>query len=99
MNSSEDARKSAGLPENVKKLIIPPESGWEEHTLYYVEVAFNRGNPIHKSLFFSGFLSRNGEPAQYSQLWNPSYEQTYKLSDIFYLKVLDKLEVKFRNGT
>lgn len=48
------------LPHNIgitKKTIIPPEHGWKERQYYVVEVAFNEHNPIHKALFYSGFLN------------------------------------------
>ena len=76
------------------KLIVPPEEGWKENTLYAVEVSFNGGNPIHKAVFYSGFL-KEGNPAQYSQVWNPTYEHGYSLSRLRYMKVLRKLDVEF----
>lgn len=49
------------------KEIIPPINGWEAHTWYLVEVAFHKNNPIHKSLFYTGFLNgKGGQPGGYS---------------------------------
>ena len=38
---------------------------WFEQTYYIVEVAFNANNPIHKKIFFSGFL-HGGKPCGYN---------------------------------
>lgn len=40
--------------------IIGPEFGWKEQTVYLVEVSWSETNPIHRALYYSGFL--NGEP-------------------------------------
>ena len=77
------------------KLIVPPEGGWKERTLYAVEVSFNTGNPIHNAVFFSGFL-RDGNPANYNQVWNPSYDEPYTIRRLHYLKVLRELDVDFK---
>jgi len=80
-----------------KRRIIPPEFGWEEQQYYTVELAFDENNVIHKSIFFSGFLHR-GEPAQYNSIFNPTYEQLYKISDVHYLKVIDNLHIDLNNS-
>jgi len=46
--------------------IIPPADGWKPNTLYLVKVAYNRANPIHKALFYSGFLTDKGQPGSYN---------------------------------
>ena len=47
--------------------IIEPQGGWEPSTWYVVDVSYREGNPIHKSLFFTGFLNK-GRPHGYNQL-------------------------------
>jgi len=43
----------------------PPEGGWEARTWYLVDVSVKYGNPVHKSLLYTGFLSK-GRPGSYS---------------------------------
>jgi len=38
---------------------------WKSQTWYLVNVSFFKGNPIHRSLFFSGYLT-NGVPGSYN---------------------------------
>lgn len=49
-----------------KQEIIPPEGGWKERTWYLVDVSFSFGNPIHQSLFYTGFLDKEGYPCGYN---------------------------------
>lgn len=64
----------------------PPYGGWRSNHVYLVEVAFNKNNPIHKALFYAGFIS-DGIPGSYNTLWNPTYDKI-EYKDIFYMKVL-----------
>ena len=73
-----------------KKAIIPPTNGWKPQSYYKVIVALNANNPIHESIFYSGFL-HEGEPAGYNQVWNPTYDRTFPIHEIFYLKVIGEL--------
>ncbi|KKQ07954.1 MAG: hypothetical protein US20_C0026G0022 [Candidatus Pacebacteria bacterium GW2011_GWF1_36_5] len=70
--------------------IIPLEEGWKESSIYLVEVCFSSNNPIHAALFYSGFL-RNGKPGNYNQLWNPSWDRTFNINQIYYLRVIKNL--------
>jgi hypothetical protein len=45
---------------------LAPDNGWEERTWYLVEVAFSNNNPVHRSLFFTGFLT-DGKPCGYNE--------------------------------
>lgn len=77
----------------VKRGVIPPEEGWKENTYYIVDVAFNRHNPVHKAIFFTGFLNgRDGGPGGYNQLFNPSWEGHQELGDMYYVKAVELLE-------
>jgi len=67
------------------RTIVPPVNGWKENTYYSVEVAFKPTNTVHSSIFFSGFL-KDGKPGSYNAVFNPSYENNFKISDVFYLK-------------
>ena len=77
-------------------MIIEPENGWEQESVYLVDVSFNKNNPIHRSVLFSGFL-HNGEPGNYHMICNISYEKNFELKDIHYLRVIRKIasEVDF----
>lgn len=74
-------------------MIIEPENGWEEEALYLIDVSFNKHNPIHRSVLFSGFL-HNEEPGNYHMICNTSYERNFELKDVYYLKVVRKLASK-----
>jgi len=68
---------------------MAPATGWKESTWYLVEVAFSSGNPVHRKVFYSGFISgKNKEPSGYNQFC-PDGEFQY--SDCVYLKVVETL--------
>ena len=76
------------------RTIIPPDNGWKAHTYYLVEVSCFQSNPIHKAILGVGFLGANSEPGQpgnYSEVWNNSYDYAHKFYKIHYLKVLKEL--------
>ncbi len=50
------------------KELVPPENGWEERTWYICSVKYNSANPRHKTLFYTGFLDTEGDPAGYNGL-------------------------------
>ena len=72
--------------------VIPPEGGWQSNTLYLVDVAYFENNPIHRALFFSGFLHK-GKPNGYHGIMSklPSthyHELDRELHQVYYLKVI-----------
>lgn len=73
-----------------KGTVIPPKEGWEERTYYIVEVAYSKGNLIHKTIFYSGFLS-SGKPSGYNCILSPTNDGKYNINDLYYLKVIRKL--------
>lgn len=73
-----------------KAQIIPPSDGWEPQTYYVVDVSFNSANPVHRSIFFSGFLDF-GEQAGYAQVFNGSYEGPERYACVWYMKVISKI--------
>ena len=89
---TEDQAKACGLPPR-ERTIIAPEGGWEPRTYYVVEVASRPTNPIHRAIFYSGFLNK-GEPAGYNAIWNATYEvgDQYPISKCHYLKVIAQIE-------
>jgi len=74
-----------------KKEIIPPEGGWKESTYYIVEVSFSRTNPVHRKIFYSGFLIE-GFPAGYNQLFAGRDTGFVTIKNVFYLKALKEIE-------
>ena len=63
LSTREDAIGATGA-----KGIFPPDEGWEPHTWYLVAVSFKYTNPVHMSLFHSGFLNDEGKPHGYNCL-------------------------------
>lgn len=50
-----------------------PDVPWKPQTFYAVRVSLFNGNPWHRAILYTGFLS-NGIPCGYAQLYNPTYE-------------------------
>jgi hypothetical protein len=65
-----------------------PEGGWEERTWYLVEVAFNNNNPVHKKMFFTGFIS-DGKPCGYNEFARS--EDNLEYNDSVYLRPVKRL--------
>lgn len=92
----EEQRVRCGLPPK-EKTVIAPEGGWRASTYYVVDVAYSKTNPIHRAIFYSGFLNGNSagtEPGGYNAIWNASYEvgEQYPVSKCHYLKVIAQIE-------
>jgi hypothetical protein len=73
-------------------LIYPPEGGWKEQCYYLVDVSYSSGNPVHRAIFFTGFLHSDGNPGGYSNLWG-SYDAPvfYSPFAVYYMKALRQL--------
>ena len=74
------------------KCVIPLISGWLADTYYYVEVAFASNNPIHKVIFYSGFL-HDGKPASYNTFLNPTGTPNLDIRNAYYMKVLNIIDL------
>lgn len=76
-----------------KRTVIRPEGGWKERTYYICNVAFSSHNVIHKAIFYTGFLSDNGEPQGYNGFVNGSgYEDgAPSITEAYYVKPLTEL--------
>lgn len=74
------------------KLVIGPKGGWKDRTYYSVWVCFNANNPAHKAIFYSGFLT-DGKPCGYNELWNPTWDETYSIEEIYYLEVIKEIDI------
>lgn len=73
-----------------KQGVIPPTGGWKPRTYYSVRVAWNKSNPVHMAIFYSGFLNDpDGGPGGYSQIWNPSYDRE-DWRQVYYMEVVEE---------
>jgi hypothetical protein len=86
------------MPDQHKRTqtILPPKDGWQPNTVYLVEVAMHESNPIHRALFYSGFLNGKGEdgewPGGYNNVISPvSPQEPVQISKVRYLKVIEVL--------
>lgn len=82
------------LPPN-ERTIVPPVAGWEDRTYYVVDVAMHRTNPIHRSIFYSGFLSDKDHPANYNAVWGNG--SNTPINKVHYLKVIRKIDMSDEN--
>jgi hypothetical protein len=83
--------------------IIPPKDGWKESTWYLVNVSYNKGNPKHKSLFYSGFLTgKDRQPGGYNGLVplnGPDYDEPpTEIHKVKYLRVIGEIIMPTETG-
>lgn len=81
--------------------IYKPEGGWRPRTWYLGETSCRHGNPVWECLIYSGFLSKNGEPAGYSGLISANYipsERAIAIHSVRYLKVIKELYTSETNA-
>lgn len=83
----------------LKPGIYPPPEGWKERCYYLVNVSYNRSNPVHRAIFYTGFLNEDGvrggpkgSPGGYSNLWG-NYDHPISFSEkkVYYLSVVRQL--------
>lgn len=78
-----------------EKTIIPPENGWKEQSYYIVEASFSESNPVHRYIFFTGFLNgKDLTPGGYSEFYGTEGEP-YKT--VYYLKALNYIGYNHSN--
>lgn len=72
-----------------------PFHGWEEKTFYAVVVSLGPTNPLWGGILYTGFLNGpNGAPGGYASVWHGGTdESTVEFSDIYFLRILRKLDV------
>lgn len=63
-----------------------PIGGWKTNTWYLIDVSFGKTNPIHRAVLYTGFVREDGEPGGYNIVVNPSYDQMFKYSELYYVK-------------
>jgi len=73
-----------------KGTVIPPKGGWVKSTYYIVWASFSEGNPIHKYIFYSGFLN-NGEPAGYNGFLSTNISDKLDYSSAYHLEVIGEI--------
>jgi len=60
-----------------ERTILKPPGGWVEHGYYIVEASFNVHNPIHRYIYFVGFL--NGQKDEDGQRLPGGYNEVLKV--------------------
>ena len=65
-----------------------PIGGWKNNTYYIVDVQFSQTNPIHRKIFYSGYIT-NEIPGAYN--FFASSENPLKYTDTFYLEVIKEI--------
>lgn len=82
------------LPPGPGLYMQPGRPDWMENTVYEVLVSMRANNPVHKALFFSGFLQlrreggskRNAQPGGYNRFILPYQDSSF--SDVYYMQVI-----------
>jgi len=65
---------------------------WKKNTWYLVDVSYRKTNPIHRALFFTGFLNSDGKPGGYNMIISHSYgEKPFGYKEAYYLKVIREI--------
>lgn len=79
-----------------KRTIIVPAGGWKPQTVYWVLVAFNKNNPIHYAIFYSGFLNgKDKAPGGYNSIFAPTHNYVHHLGNLHFLEVVKELDITF----
>lgn len=76
--------------------IFPPENGWVARAWYLVEVSYRKGNPIHKSLFYTGFLNNKGEPSGYNCLVPVNGTADHRHTEIHQVRYLKAIKILYQ---
>lgn len=81
---------------NIKRgTIIPPKDGWQAHTWYLADIACNSTNVIHRSFFYSGFLTgiNYKTPGGYNGAVCINYADNdpQSIEKLYYLKIIKRL--------
>lgn len=71
--------------------VVPPPGGWKADGVYVVLVSFLETNPMHYAILQVGFLDANGNPGNYSELFNNTYEGVILFSSHYRLEVVREL--------
>jgi len=66
---------------------------FEPRTYYVVEVSLKDCNPLHRAIFYSGFLDdKTKRPMGYACVWNALYDGDHTQS-VHFMDVVSKIEV------
>lgn len=83
-----------------KKGIFTPVGGWKPSTYYVVEVKYRSNNFLHRKIFYSGFISKNGDPAGYNQFFEGNDDgATYntEIQKVYYARALYEIQLTIEN--
>ncbi len=76
-----------------KRTIIAPQGGWLQYSYYVVDVSFRSTNPVHRAIFYTGFL-RDGEPDGNNSAWNPTWDDCRTpIGALHYLKPIGQIDM------
>lgn len=64
---------------------------WKAETWYLVDVSYRKTNPIHRALFYTGFLNSDEKPGGYNMIVSHSYAKLFSYRDVYYLKVIREI--------
>jgi len=79
----------------ITRLEIPPKNGWKPDTYYIVDAAFSANNPIHRKIFYTGFLDDKGAPCGYNGFAKFSGgDYSYDISDVYYIKAIREIDME-----
>ena len=88
--------KIMALPPEERTIVIP-DGGWKPQTVYWVLVAFNKFNPIHYAVFYSGFLNgKDNGPGGYNSIFAPTHDSTHHIGQLHFLEVIKELDMTFK---
>ena len=78
---------------NKKGIYICPEEGLQPNKFYLVKVASSSSNPVHNSIMYTGFLTKDGKPQ--GHIYNPTYEpECLPIGYFYYVEVVQLLDIK-----
>lgn len=75
------------------KQIITPFGGWKPQQYYLAEIAYSRNNSLHRSIFYSGFLTEKGFPSGYNCILSPVVDGKPTIAEIYYMKVIKLIKL------
>lgn len=73
------------------RTVVPPKTGWAEHTYYVAEVSINQYNPIWRAIFYSGAIV-DGSPAAYGRAWSAMSSSPVSMHELHYLRILHAID-------
>ena len=76
-----------------KQFILMNGFTFKPQTYYTVEVAMASHNPIFQDIFYTGFLTEDGQPNSYDRL----LQTDSKFQNIYYMKIIREINTEIDN--